>query len=93
MSLFRRKPVFIGEVYVLVYRGAFSTYIKGPADRKTVYNEWRKFTKRDITDEVGDRIKIFNVWLNKSDIFYYADIYSPLKRGIEKGKQDEAVNK
>ncbi|KKK41873.1 hypothetical protein LCGC14_2470400 [marine sediment metagenome] len=52
------------------------------------YARFCLFTAKDITDNVGDNIKIKNGWFKKSDVVFYSDIYDKQRNVIKKRKQN-----
>ena len=50
----------------------------------TPSSRWVRFRKEDIQDEIGNMIKIHNGWLKKENVFFYNDVYAPLRKKIEK---------
>ena len=51
------------------------------------YYAWKQFKRTDIQDEIDNKIKIENIWMNKKNVFYYDDIYAPIRSKIEKANK------
>ena len=73
----KKEKKYIGEFY----------------DRREIVNEgylssrypfWQKFKESDIQDVVEDNVKLGCIWVKKENIFYYDEIYNPIRKKIEK---------
>ena len=66
-----------------------SSSTSSSSSRSTPSSTWVRFRKSDITDEVGNMIKIHNSWLKKENVFFYDDIYAPIRSKIEKANKNK----
>ena len=71
-------------------------YIGEFYDRREIVNEgylsswspiWQKFKASDIQDVVEDNIKLGCIWVKKENIFYYDEIYNPIREKIERNAE------
>jgi len=71
-------------------------YIGEFYDRREIVNEgylsswspiWQKFKASDIQDVVEDNIKLGCIWVKKENIFYYDEIYNPIRKKIERNAE------
>lgn len=49
----------------------------------SVIKHWQKFTIKDITDELENKVKIFGMWVKKEDIIHYEFKYDKQRKTIE----------
>lgn len=73
--MLRDKEEYVGEIYY--------------------ENKWLKIKRSEIIDEVRDLVKVevhfpmshpfseMTLWINKSEMFYYDEIYTPTRKKIE----------
>ena len=76
----KKEKKYIGEFY----------------DRREIVNEgyypvgrpiWQKFKESDIQDVIEDNIKLGCIWVKKENIFYYDEIYNPIREKIERNAE------
>lgn len=90
MFLKSKEKVYIGEYYGYTFKMEYWYIPPFSYSPKFI-----RFTKEDISDEIGDKIKICGDWKNKSDVFYYDDIYKDIRSNIRTnyGKKESKNDK
>lgn len=80
--MFNKK--FVGEVYNNCGYDGCSYTGHG-------HSNWRfdRFEEKDITDHIGNKIKIKGQWFNTNKVFFYDNIYDPIRNNIRKAQEKE----
>jgi len=84
-----------GEVYLFTYWGSFGAMyypMSNSRPKKECRIAWKLFTKQQIEDEVGDRIKLFGVWHEKSNVIFYLRDDEEKRRIEDKFKDKESAD-
>ena len=82
-----KEKIYIGEVLVdkaIVLPRGFGG-VREINNRNQYHLYFKKFTKDDIEEKHDGYIKIFGCWHLLKYVFFYDDIYKPLRDKILKG--------
>lgn len=71
---------YIGNYYMPRYSFGCPVVYDGTGEQVWV---WIKFQEEDVSDEIDGFIKIHDKWTEKDKVFYYDEIYQPLRDKIE----------
>ena len=87
-----KEGVDIGEVYCLAVETPTKIYyysVDLEDEKSGGAAQFISFRRRNISDRVNGKIKIFGTWFDVEDIFYYDDIYRSRRKAILDRKREE----